>query len=573
MSDFQRLSEAWLSWVVAASWQVALLACLVGTICWLARGGSPRLRHALWLLVLIKAFLPPGMTAPWSVGRWIPPTLAAIGVSEGNLLVDSNLMSGDNAFASIDSEPQVTARVGFSAPTLLLVWASGCLLFAVLVAWRYARLVRAIRALPPIDEGPLRVALERVAMQLHLAQVPELYSASLVTSPFLFGVLRPSIVLPERSLSELDDNELEGVLAHELVHYQRCDAWIGWLQVLAQGLFWFHPLMWWANRQLRHEREAACDETVLRLGNVSAERYGESLVHVLTASRGRSLAAGSLVGVLERSTNLCARLENIMNFQLTNERYGFGSRLLVLAVAVTFLPMGPRPAGALAATAAAPKIVKTSPAVGATDVDPKLGEISVTFDQDMSKGMSWTGSPPEFPPLDASRQPGWRDARTCALPVKLEAGAMYRLGINSSMHLNFKSAAGIPAAPSVLYFTTVGATGEQEKQLRAPMVVSLNPPNGAIDVDPKKDTLQVTFDMPMGAGMSWTGGGPTFPKLAEGKKPSWSADGLTCTLPVMLEPGKEYQLGLNSASHKNFQNKAGVPLTPVVYKFRTANAK
>jgi hypothetical protein len=81
--------------------------------------------------------------------------------------------------------------------------------------------------------------------------------------------------------------------------------------------------------------------------------------------------------------------------------------------------------------------------------------------------------------------------------------------------------------------------------------------------------LKVTFDVPMGGGMSWTGGGEQFPKLPEGKQASWSADELTCTLPVKLEPGHDYQLGLNSPRFKNFQSKAGVPLEPVVYKFHT----
>jgi hypothetical protein len=33
--------------------------------------------------------------------------------------------------------------------------------------------------------------------------------------------------------------------------------------VLVQALFWFHPLVWWLNRRIRHEREKCCDETVI----------------------------------------------------------------------------------------------------------------------------------------------------------------------------------------------------------------------------------------------------------------------------------------------------------------------
>src|SRR5689334_16551694 len=54
-----------------------------------------------------------------------------------------------------------------------------------------------------------------------------------------------------------------------------------------------------------------------------------------------------------------------------------------------------------------PQIVKTIPTAGATDVDPKLPEITVVFDRDMGEGMSWTGGPPLFPPLDKARQSKW----------------------------------------------------------------------------------------------------------------------------------------------------------------------
>src|SRR5678809_1125762 len=66
-----------------------------------------------------------------------------------------------------------------------------------------------------------------------------------------------------------------------------------------------------------------------------------------------------------------------------------------------------------------PRIVATTPKIGETDVSPTLTEITVTFDRDMDKGFSWTGSGPEYPPLQDGKKPQWRDPRTCVLPVKL----------------------------------------------------------------------------------------------------------------------------------------------------------
>lgn len=102
----------------------------------------------------------------------------------------------------------------------------------------------------------------------------------------------------------------------------------------------------------------------------------------------------------------------------------------------------------------APKILFTKPADGATDVDPALSEITVTFDQDMSEGMSWTGGPPEFPSSPEGQQAQWRGKRTCVLPVKLESGHQYRVGINSPSYHNFCSAGGTPALPASISFST-----------------------------------------------------------------------------------------------------------------------
>jgi hypothetical protein len=155
------------------------------------------------------------------------------------------------------------------------------------------------------------------------------------------------------------------------------------------------------------------------------------------------------------------------------------------------------------------------------------------------------------------------------------------VGINSPSYQNFSSDLGVAAKPSAIFFTTQGASGTAdskpqgasaatESKTQLPKIVKLSPPNGAQDVDPGLKELRVTFDVPMGGGFSWCGDGPQFPKLQEGKRPSWIDGGKTCVLPVKLESGVEYEIGLNSETHKNFKSADGVPLVPVLYTFKTS---
>lgn len=128
--------------------------------------------------------------------------------------------------------------------------------------------------------------------------------------------------------------------------------------------------------------------------------------------------------------------------------------------------------------------------------------------------------------------------------------------------------------PKVVAFFDEYSVGFEEAMrshnAATPKIVELVPPNGATDVDPSLAELRVTFDRPMGPGVSWVGGGPQFPTIQDGKRPHWTDGGKTCVLPVELKPDWSYRLGLNSSSFKSFVSRdGGVALEPVRYTFGT----
>ena len=594
MLNLSTFCEYWLDWIVAASWQLSLLVCVIALISVVARKASARFRHGLWLLVLLKMFLPTGLATPLSIGDWcIGPIVHSI----GNIQIVSTRQTAESptlnhpvegkedirgeltqtAFAS--SEPLIPIAGNSLAANSFLVWCTGCLLFWFAVLGRFAHLSRVIRRAEVIDEGPLCIAVEKFALALGLRRVPEIVIADLATSPFLIGVFRPVIVLPKGFLTEYTECQQQAVLIHEMVHWHRYDTWIGWTQVIAQSAFWFHPFAWWANAQLRHERECACDEVVLRLGNVSPQDYGDSIIRVLIVSRGRSLAAASLVGVFERGPNLQFRLEEIMNYERSKFQYRWLPSIVLAICGILFVPMAyslndlqlsqAEDSQKDSPKVSYPIIIETVPKVGATQVDSTLKGIRVTFDCDMERGMSWTGGPPLFPPLDDKRKAKWIDKRTCILPVELDEGSYYRLGINSTSYQNFRSEKGIPARPSAIYFTTRGTV---DRRVRAPEVQKTEPANGSKDVAPSTRELKVTFDISMDEGMSWCGADELLDDSDDDRKAHWSTDSRTCTLPVKLEPDHEYVISLNSLDHINFQSRWGVPLAPVIYKFKTSKS-
>jgi RNA polymerase sigma factor (sigma-70 family) len=105
-----------------------------------------------------------------------------------------------------------------------------------------------------------------------------------------------------------------------------------------------------------------------------------------------------------------------------------------------------------------PVVVNIDPKVGAKDVDPGLREIRVTFSKKMKdKTWSWTeGDVYSVPKLDGKVHYEY-DQRTCVMPVRLEPGKTYVLGINSERFRNFKDIDGHPALPYLLVFHTKAA--------------------------------------------------------------------------------------------------------------------
>lgn len=114
----------------------------------------------------------------------------------------------------------------------------------------------------------------------------DIYSVYDVKNPCLYGFLKPSIYLPVSLVSSdtgdrLDDDVLEQIITHEIVHYRHGDHLWAVLRMLMVSVYWFDPFVWMASVYSKKDAELFCDETVLRiLGEDKRFCYGEMLVNL-----------------------------------------------------------------------------------------------------------------------------------------------------------------------------------------------------------------------------------------------------------------------------------------------------
>jgi len=164
--------------------------------------------------------------------------------------------------------------------------------------------LRALRAAhSALDPRSLDPRLERTLREFRHARKVSVALSRQVTVPVAIGFLKPMILLPAWTMSELSPEELNSILIHELAHLGRWDDWTNLGQKMIRAVLFFHPVVWWIDHQLSFEREMACDDHVVsRVEN--PRTYAECLVAVAEKSllrRGLGLAQAAVRGMRQTS--------------------------------------------------------------------------------------------------------------------------------------------------------------------------------------------------------------------------------------------------------------------------------
>ncbi len=146
----------------------------------------------------------------------------------------------------------------------------------------------------------------RTAIPMDLAGT-KYYQCDNISSPFLFGIVKPRIYVP----SHIAKQELSYVLRHETAHRQRRDYMVKPISYLLLMVYWINPILWAAYILLCRDIELACDEQVVKeMGTDCKKAYSQAL---LTYSVSRSSIAACPVAFGEIGVK--QRVKNILNYK------------------------------------------------------------------------------------------------------------------------------------------------------------------------------------------------------------------------------------------------------------------
>ena len=307
-------------------------------------------------------------------------------------------------------------------PWLLGAWLLGALVLTLGTVRSYLSLRRRLRYRPQVVGGGVLARLALLAHGSGVSRRVRLTCTWRLRVPVALGLREAEVCVPPRVLFQLDDEQQDALLAHELAHLVRRDPiWLPLTQLMA-GVFFFQPLNWVARRRLRELSELLCDEWAvsrtgrpLSLAACLAEVAAWSL-SALGANAGRRRPASLPVpGMADRPSQLAHRIRRLLDGVSPDGRGPDGRRLAIVLgavlLAVTLAAPGIYARSSVAALASAhadggvPAVTPVTASAGLSI--PRGSALSAAPAAMVVAAMAPAAAPPPSPPgTAASPAPG-----------------------------------------------------------------------------------------------------------------------------------------------------------------------
>ncbi|MXQ54207.1 BlaR1 family beta-lactam sensor/signal transducer [Shimazuella alba] len=256
------------------------------------------------IIMLIRKVFQKQLSAKWKYNLWfflfitltipfLPNQLFDFGdfftwdIHQNNGLSLSNTSTQDHAFNDQNWMQNFALSVNRFDMTLLnetlaVTWIIGMLVMAILTIKAWLQLRRMKTSVRILENQEILLLFEQCKQSLNISKQLIIGESPLINSPLTFGLFKTYVLLPIHFDEWLSKEEMRYIFLHELNHYKYKDILTNYLVVFYQILYWFNPLVWVAFREMKLDREIACDSAVLHsLDKRCYAEYGNTIIHFL----------------------------------------------------------------------------------------------------------------------------------------------------------------------------------------------------------------------------------------------------------------------------------------------------
>lgn len=313
-------------WLLQASLRASFLTVAVLLIQRaLLRHLSARWQYTLWLPVLIVLLMPALVES-----RWSAVSLLVVAEPRRQVLAEVPVGPAPINHTPVPAQPEPMIQLGWQH-----VWLTGALGLVVTGVTSFMLALHRFRKNACDAGAELLAEVEALAKEIGLRRAPRVCLSRAISSPAVAGLFRPILLLPSGFREAFTTHEARLVLKHELMHLKRGDLPMNALLCVLMTPQWFNPLLWLAFNKARIDREAACDEDVLRHDS-PADRvtYGHALLKAESTFCPRGWSLG-FVGIFDRGAGLRTRILSIAEARHTPR--SLAALTLGIMLVMTFL--------------------------------------------------------------------------------------------------------------------------------------------------------------------------------------------------------------------------------------------
>jgi beta-lactamase regulating signal transducer with metallopeptidase domain len=201
-------------------------------------------------------------------------------------------------------------------PVISICYVMGILVLGLRLMLSF-RNIKAIRRDVQLAPMPLQERFSSLVKLIAIKRKVSLYFSEKINVPMMMGHLKPMVILPLALINQLDWQQTEAVLIHELAHVKRMDYLLNILQSVMEMLMFFNPMIWWLSAIIRKEREHCCDDMAV-LHTDQPVKYAEALLQ-LELSKNRLQPAMAATGN-NKKYSLLNRIKRIVEMKTNSKR-------------------------------------------------------------------------------------------------------------------------------------------------------------------------------------------------------------------------------------------------------------
>lgn len=267
---------------------MSITAALTGILVMLVRMIKKiprRIMVFLWLVPFLRMTVPLGLNSPYSlmtlISKITTKTIVVFQPTEDISFSMMNSVMAANTYFPITYKVNILDDIFGVASVIWIIVSLAILLMLIIIYF---------------------TTIHEIKDSTHLKD--NVYLSEKVTSPAVYGIIRPRIILPLL----YKDKDIELIIQHEKTHIRGLDNLWRMIAFMVIAVHWFNPLAWMFLRALLADLELSCDERVLvKLGVDRSKEYATAL---LECRQGPTVFASAFGGARIRT-----RIENVLSFR------------------------------------------------------------------------------------------------------------------------------------------------------------------------------------------------------------------------------------------------------------------